>query len=111
VRKPLHVQNLLRALTRRALALSIVLCCLVVAGAAIWRYGALHSGAKTTNSDAEVASKSKRDGSTYVPTEAQWTSLETEPVANRVFRSEHVTEGKIAVNEASLSHHAKAMGG
>ena len=35
----------------------------------------------------------------YTPTQAEWASLSVEPVSERVFRAEHVTEGKIAVNE------------
>src|SRR3984893_17948451 len=37
----------------------------------------------------------------YVPTAAEWASLTVEPVAERVFRAERITEGKIAVNEES----------
>jgi cobalt-zinc-cadmium efflux system membrane fusion protein len=37
----------------------------------------------------------------YVPTASEWASLSVEPVSERVFRAEHVTEGKIAVNEDS----------
>jgi cobalt-zinc-cadmium efflux system membrane fusion protein len=37
----------------------------------------------------------------YVPTPAEWASLTVEPVTERAFRAEHVTEGKIAVNEES----------
>jgi membrane fusion protein, heavy metal efflux system len=39
--------------------------------------------------------------SRYVPTAAEWASLTIEPVTERVFRAEHATEGKIAVNEDS----------
>src|SRR4051812_17464327 len=35
----------------------------------------------------------------FSPTAAQWATLTVEPVASRVFRSENVTEGKIAVDE------------
>jgi len=35
----------------------------------------------------------------FSPTAAQWATLTVEPVARQVFRSEHVTEGKIAVDE------------
>ena len=35
----------------------------------------------------------------FSPSAAQWATLTIEPVAMRVFRSEHVTEGKIAVDE------------
>ena len=36
---------------------------------------------------------------TFAPTAAQWATLTVEPVTSQVFRSEHVTEGKIAVDE------------
>ena len=39
-----------------------------------------------------------RDGSVFYPTSAQWASLTVEPAQQRVFRSEHVTEGKIAID-------------
>ena len=35
------------------------------------------------------------------PTDAEWASLAIEPATEQVFRAEHVTEGKIAVNEDS----------
>ena len=37
----------------------------------------------------------------YVPSAAEWASLTVEPVSAQVFRAEHITEGKIAVNEDS----------
>jgi membrane fusion protein, heavy metal efflux system len=42
-----------------------------------------------------------RDASHFMPSEAEWASLATEPAKEQVFRAEHVTEGKIAVNEDS----------
>src|SRR5262249_62151297 len=42
---------------------------------------------------------SKRLNGESYPTAAQWASLTIEPVQQRVFRSELVTEGKIAVDE------------
>jgi len=44
-------------------------------------------------------SRARPDPSRFVPTAAQWSSLSVETVAEVVFRAEHVTEGKIAVNE------------
>jgi len=41
----------------------------------------------------------KANPSRFVPTPAQWANLSFEPVAERAFRAEHVTEGKIAVDE------------
>src|SRR5450755_3900175 len=49
----------------------------------------------------ETSSQSKAVLPRYVPTTAEWASLTVEPVTERVFRAEHVTEGKIAVNEDS----------
>jgi membrane fusion protein, heavy metal efflux system len=49
----------------------------------------------------ETSSQSKVSLPRYVPTETEWASLTVEPVTERVFRAEHATEGKIAVNEES----------
>ncbi len=49
----------------------------------------------------EATSQSKAVLPRYVPTAAEWASLSVEPASERVFRAEHVTEGKIAVNEES----------
>ena len=49
----------------------------------------------------ETASSAKQKLPFYAPTPAEWASLTVEPVSERVFRAEHVTEGKIAVNEDS----------
>src|SRR5258706_13878772 len=49
----------------------------------------------------EAISQSKAVLPRYVSTEAEWASLSVEPASERVFRAEHVTEGKIAVNEES----------
>jgi len=49
----------------------------------------------------ETANSSKAKLPFYVPSAAEWASLTVEPVSERVFRAEHVTEGKIAVNEDS----------
>ncbi len=38
-------------------------------------------------------------GNLYYPTPKQWASIVLEPVAQQVFRAEHLTEGKIAVDE------------
>jgi cobalt-zinc-cadmium efflux system membrane fusion protein len=46
----------------------------------------------------EVSSQAKR-GQRYHPTDAQWASLTVETVEARAFPSDHITEGKIAVDE------------
>ena len=70
---------------------------LVLAGAGV--YGFLHvSGAKSGHS--EVSSQSRSRGQQrYTPTPAEWASLTIQPVTERGFRAEHVTEGKIAIDE------------
>ncbi len=46
----------------------------------------------------EVSSQSKRL-QRFSPTPLQWASLGLETVTTKVFRSEHVTEGRISINE------------
>jgi membrane fusion protein, heavy metal efflux system len=48
--------------------------------------------------DPEIASSGKK-GSLFFPTPSQWATMTIEPVRQRVFRSELVTEGKIAIDE------------
>src|SRR3981081_2550311 len=47
----------------------------------------------------EVSSQSRKGLQRYTPTSAEWAALTIEPVTERPFRAEHVTEGKIAVDE------------
>jgi cobalt-zinc-cadmium efflux system membrane fusion protein len=47
----------------------------------------------------EVSSQSRKGLQRYTPTPAEWATLTIEPVTQRAFRAEHVTEGKIAVDE------------
>ena len=49
----------------------------------------------------EVTSQAKASLPRYMPTDSEWASLSVAPVTEQVFRAEHVTEGKIAVNEDS----------
>jgi cobalt-zinc-cadmium efflux system membrane fusion protein len=49
--------------------------------------------------DSEISSQSKRAQHFYHPTDAEWATLTVEPVQEQAFRTEHVTEGKIAVDE------------
>jgi cobalt-zinc-cadmium efflux system membrane fusion protein len=69
---------------------------LAAAGAA-W-FGFMRGGdAPPRNSD--VSSQSRKGSGRYTPTPAEWASLTIEPVALHDFRAEHITEGKIAVDE------------
>ena len=84
----------LQMLTRQQLAVGAAL--LTLAGAAL--YGLVHiSGA--TQGHSEVSSQSRKGLQRYTPTPAEWASLTIQPVTERAFRAEHVTEGKIAVDE------------
>ncbi len=50
-------------------------------------------------SEAELAAPARKVGNLYYPTEKQWAALHIEPVTKQLFRAEHVTEGKISVDE------------
>jgi membrane fusion protein, heavy metal efflux system len=50
---------------------------------------------------AEASAQSKVSLPLYVPSETEWASLTVAPVSEQIFRAEHLTEGKIAVNEDS----------
>ena len=84
----------LQLLTRKRLAVGAVL--LALAGAAL--YGFLHLGGAGHGSS-EMSSQSRKGSQRYTPTSAEWASLTIEPVTERVFRAETVTEGKISVDE------------
>jgi cobalt-zinc-cadmium efflux system membrane fusion protein len=49
--------------------------------------------------DSEISSQAKRAQHFYHPTDSEWVTLTVEPVQEQAFRTEHVTEGKIAVDE------------
>ena len=84
----------LQMLNRQRLAIGAAF--LVLAGAAL--YGFTHVGAPDHGSS-EVSSQSRKGSQRYTPTPAEWASLTIEPVAERTFRAETVTEGKVAVDE------------
>jgi cobalt-zinc-cadmium efflux system membrane fusion protein len=80
----------------RRLAMALAATALVGAGV----YGVSRLFVQHATST-ETTSQSKAALPRYVPTETEWASLTVEPVSERVFRAEHVTEGKIAINEES----------
>jgi cobalt-zinc-cadmium efflux system membrane fusion protein len=84
----------LQVLTRKQLAIGGAL--LVLVGVA-W-FGFVHIGGPTQG-HSEVSSQSRKGLQRYTPTPAEWASLTIQPVTERAFRAEHVTEGKIAVDE------------
>jgi cobalt-zinc-cadmium efflux system membrane fusion protein len=69
---------------------------LALAGAA-W-FGFSHLG-QTAPRNSELSSQSRKASDRYTPTPAEWASLTVEPVTEHKFRAEHITEGKIAVDE------------
>jgi cobalt-zinc-cadmium efflux system membrane fusion protein len=84
-------------LPARLQALLVLL--LVVAGVAVVWIAKSHPTGHAAETDTAVSSQSKRPRGLFYPTQAQWATISVEPVQQRVFRSEHVTEGKIAVDE------------
>src|SRR5882757_11460011 len=84
----------LQVLSRRRLAVGAALLALVGFAA----YGLVHVG-KASHGNSEVSSQSRKGQQRYVPTPPEWASLTIEPVTEKAFRAEHVTEGKIAVDE------------
>jgi cobalt-zinc-cadmium efflux system membrane fusion protein len=87
----------MRALPARLQAL-IVLALVIAAAGAAW-VAKSHSNGKASDTDTALSSQSKRPHGLFYPTKEQWAALTVEPVEQRVFRSERVTEGKIAVDE------------
>jgi cobalt-zinc-cadmium efflux system membrane fusion protein len=85
-----------RALSARAQVL-VVVGLLLVVGGIVW-VAKSYSNTPPAD-DTALSSQSKRPRGVFYPTPAQWATLTVEPVQQRVFRSEHVTEGKIAVDE------------
>jgi cobalt-zinc-cadmium efflux system membrane fusion protein len=81
--------------TRKGVFASVVLgICLSLAIAA----GTVTHRAETTG-EGDMSNQARRVGARYYPALKQWASLTIEPVSEVVFRAEHLTEGKIAVDE------------
>src|SRR3981189_2314657 len=89
-----EIAKQLQMLSRKQLAVRAVLLALAVMAL----YGLVHiSGAAQQHS--EVSSQSRKGLQRYPPPPAEWASLTIQPVTERAFRAEHVTEGKVAVDE------------
>src|SRR6476469_6476928 len=76
-------------------AMPVALVTLAV-GAGLYGF-ATTGGTKTGHS--EVSSQSRKGLQRYTPSPAEWASLTIQPVTERGFRAENVTEGKIAIDE------------
>jgi membrane fusion protein, heavy metal efflux system len=90
-------QSRARALPARVQVL-IVAVLLFAAGAGVW-VAKSRTNSDVRDPDRAALSPSKKGAGVFYPTAAQWATLTVEPVQQRVFRAEHVTEGKIAVDE------------
>jgi len=89
-----NITQKIQGLSRRQRAVGAVL----VALGAIGVYAFLHfSGPSRGHSD--VSSQSRKGLSRYTPSPAEWAALTIQPVIEKPFRAEHVTEGKIAIDE------------
>jgi cobalt-zinc-cadmium efflux system membrane fusion protein len=84
----------LQILSQQQWAVGAALLALV----AVAGYGLVHVS-KATHGNSEVSSQARKGLQRYTPTPSEWASLSFEPVTERAFRAEHVTEGKIAVDE------------
>src|ERR1700704_6209758 len=78
--------------------LAIALTAVAVAGGAV--VGANKLFVQRAKSS-ETSGTSKAGSQRFTPSDAVWASMAVEPVSERIFRAEHITEGKIAVNEDS----------
>jgi cobalt-zinc-cadmium efflux system membrane fusion protein len=77
--------------------LGVVLSVLVGAGLLIYYWFAPHRPKKVA--DVEVSTAALSQNPVFRPSPAQWAVLVIEPVKQMAFPTEHLTEGKIAVNE------------
>src|SRR6266850_1112477 len=84
----------LKMLSRPRLAMAIGL--LVIIGAGAYGYAQINSPKR---GHSEVSSQSRKGLQRYTPSPAEWASLTIQPVTERGFRAEQVTEGKIAIDE------------
>jgi len=76
----------------------LVLSGCLVAAALLAGTGAFYSF-RTVEVHSEISSQSRRSADRYTPSAAEWASLTIEKVSDFSFRAEHVTEGKIAIDE------------
>src|SRR5262245_54196237 len=87
------VTHSLQNATRR---LPLLGALIIAAGALVW-LTAEHLDRRVDTKRNEFSSQTK--SGVFYPTAEQWATLTVEPVQQRVFQSERVTEGKIAVDE------------
>jgi cobalt-zinc-cadmium efflux system membrane fusion protein len=93
----LMTQLKLRPLARTRTGV-IAVCALILCGLLALAATTLARRAEKTD-EAELTEQSRRVGALFYPAPKQWASLTIEPVSELTFRAEHLTEGKIAVDE------------
>jgi cobalt-zinc-cadmium efflux system membrane fusion protein len=81
--------------SRRGIAIALMAAAVLVAGI----FGANRMFVDRARSLETSSPGPKANPSRFVPTPAQWANLSFDQVAERAFRAEHITEGKIAVDE------------
>src|SRR5499427_3289280 len=64
-----------------------------------WLVVAATTRAPHANGEEQASTQGRRENGLFYPPPKQWASLTTVPVGPVVFRSEHMTEGKIAIDE------------
>ncbi len=89
-----NISEQFQSLRGRRLIVGAVLVAVVAAAGYGWT-----RHVEPSQGHSEVSSQSRRLLPRYATTPAEWASLTIEPVTARAFRAEHVTEGKIAVDE------------
>src|SRR3569833_2791589 len=89
---PKHVPERRRSATMPVIGAVV----LALAGAGIYAYT---QGGKAPKDDIELSSQSRKGAQNITPSETEWATLSIEPVCEKIFRAEHVTEGKVAVDE------------
>jgi cobalt-zinc-cadmium efflux system membrane fusion protein len=92
----MRVFNMITGVNWNWRRLAIVLTVMVMAGLGV--FGGRRIFESHPNST-ETSSQTRVQLPRYVPTASEWASLSVELVSERVFRAEHITEGKIAVDE------------
>jgi membrane fusion protein, heavy metal efflux system len=70
----------------------------LVVTAAVGLYGFVQLSSPSRG-HSDVSSQSRKGGTRYTPLPAEWAAMTIQPVIEKPFRAEHVTEGKIAIDE------------
>ena len=78
---------------------ALVVLAILAVGGVVMLTSKPRSDAGNGKMDTELSAQSKRERGVFHPSPAQWAGLTIQPVQQRVFHAELVTDGKIAVDE------------